>query len=148
MAATKTSKKPINSRAKGARAERELKNMLKESFPEYVDDFRRNQDQSERGGHDILGLPGFAIECKSVAEFSLPRFWTQTVDQAGRVQLLPALFRKVPLRGWEVYVHLRDLDPTRFGDTSVDDSEYVCKVSYAAFVQFARRVNSDVKIAA
>lgn len=148
MAATNTTKKPIDSRAKGQRAERELKNMLKESFPEYAEEFRRNQDQSERGGHDILGLPSFAIECKSVAEFSLPRFWAQTVEQARRVDSLPALFRKVPLRGWEVYVHLRDINPMRFGDTSVDDCEYVCKVSYAAFVSYARQVIGQVPIAA
>lgn len=132
-------KKPINSRAKGARAERELKNLLKDSFPEYLDDFRRNQDQSERGGHDIIGLPGYAPECKAVADFHLPGYWRQTVTQATTVKLIPVLFRKVPLKGWEVYLHLKHVVPGLFDAISVDAVPYVCVMSYEAFVKIARQ---------
>lgn len=131
-------KKPINSRAKGIRAERELKNMLKESFPEHAELLKRNQDQNAFGGHDLIGLPGFAPECKAVEQFLINGFWKQTVDQAAKTGELPVLFRKVPLKGWEVYLHLSHLNPVRFGNADVADPEFVARLTYPAFVAFAR----------
>jgi len=133
-------KKPINSRARGLRGERELKNMLIESFPEYADKIRRNQDQSERGGHDLFGLPGFAPECKNVNDvrFFIVPFWKQTVDQAEREDCIPVLFRKRDFRGWTVYIHLKHLSPAVFGESLVRDVSLVAQISYDAFVLWAR----------
>jgi hypothetical protein len=136
---TAAAKKPINSRQKGVRAERELKNMLKEAFPEYAEAFKRNQDQNAFGGHDIDGLPGYSVECKAVAEFSLPPFWRQTCEQAEKADMsTPVLFRKVPLRGWQVYLPLSHIRPDLASIAPTANADYAVRMSFEAFVLYVR----------
>ena len=67
----------MNSRAKGARGERELANYLKSKGY----DARRGQQYSGANGDaDVVGLIGVHIECKRVERLDL----TKALDQAKR----------------------------------------------------------------
>ena len=58
----------MNSKAKGARGERELSNKLKE----YGYDCRRGQQYcGANGDADVVGLSGIHIECKRVEKLNL-----------------------------------------------------------------------------
>ena len=58
---------PINSRAKGAKGERELANKLKE----YGYNCRRGQQFNGLEGEDVVGLDYIHIECKRVERLDL-----------------------------------------------------------------------------
>jgi hypothetical protein len=66
-------------RRKGRAAEQELVRELRDLLGEQV---HRNLDQARVGGCDILGLPGWAPECKRQEALALPAWWLQTVQQA------------------------------------------------------------------
>lgn len=129
---------PIDSRRKGADAERQLRNMLLVSFPQFEKHIKRNKNQDGFGGCDISGLPGFAPECKFEKNFLIAGNWAQTLAsvQLGEV---PVLFRKVALKGWSVYLHLSDLHPQLYGHTDRADREFLAVISYDAFVTYARQ---------
>ena len=75
-----TPKKTINSRAKGAAGERELANYLKEKGYEGA---RRGQQFAGGGDSpDVVGLPGFHIECKRVEGGNLYRWLEQSTRDA------------------------------------------------------------------
>ncbi|MFU3955782.1 hypothetical protein ACM7EA_25395 [Pseudomonas aeruginosa] len=99
-----------NSRAKGARVELDFAKLCFEHLGIKVE---RNLEQSRSGGHDLSGLDGWALEIKARANVpgrkELLGMWTQTLDQAQRAKLKPALAVKVNCRGWTVYVDLADL---------------------------------------
>ncbi|HBO9747871.1 putative PDDEXK endonuclease [Pseudomonas aeruginosa] len=99
-----------NSRAKGARVELDFAKLCFEHLGIKVE---RNLEQSRSGGHDLSGLDGWALEIKARANVpgrkELLGMWTQTLDQAQRAKLKPALAVKVDRRGWTVYVDLADL---------------------------------------
>lgn len=97
----------INSRAKGAAAERELIKELRDHLGEEIAGrMKRNLEQSRKGGHDIAGLDGWAIEVKRYKRLSdadLARIWDrQVVDQALRVKCRPALAYKGDFKPWRV----------------------------------------------
>ena len=75
----------VNSRNKGAAVEREFALIAKESCGWSL---VRNLEQSRSGGHDLTGLPGWAIEVKARADrpgpVELEQMWKQAVDQAIR----------------------------------------------------------------
>lgn len=114
----------INSRAKGKSAERELINILKVHLPEYANDLERNLEQTRGGGHDILGLPGWAIEVKRYAKVTqgiLMEFWAQACEQARKDGGRPALAYREDRQDWRVIVRASDMqmptppeDPDRF----------------------------------
>lgn len=102
----------VNSRNKGAQVEREFATLaLETSGIRLV----RNLEQSRSGGHDLTGLPGWAIEVKARAErpgpVELEQMWQQTVAQAIRANARPMLAVKVNRRGWICYVDAHDLRP-------------------------------------
>lgn len=81
----------INARTKGANGEREVADILQRVVNEvaikcgYVAPrIRRNTEQSQIGGEDLVGLPWYSIEVKRVERVDLPKWWAQTVAQAGR----------------------------------------------------------------
>jgi Holliday junction resolvase len=102
----------VNSRNKGAQVEREFALIAKESCGWSL---VRNLEQSRSGGHDLTGLPGWAIEVKARADrpgpVELEQMWKQTVDQAIRANARPILALKVNRRGWTCYVDAHDLRP-------------------------------------
>ncbi len=94
----------INSRNKGASAEREL---IKEIYYSTGIELTRNFEQVSSGGHDLIGLDGWAIECKrySVAsEYSKRMWWQQAVYQARRVRKKPVVCYREDRRHWRCIV--------------------------------------------
>lgn len=108
----------INSRAKGATAERDLIKDLQEHLgDEIAGGMKRNLEQSRNGGHDIAGLDGWALEVKrykSFTETELARIWErQVIVQAWAISARPALAYKADYRPWRFRVPivlLRDHD--------------------------------------
>lgn len=94
----------MNSRAKGARGERELANLLRQHGYEC----RRGQQYSGANGDaDVVGLPGIHIECKRVEAFQLQKAMEQSIRDA-RQRNLPAVFSKKNYYPWLVHMRVRD----------------------------------------
>lgn len=100
-----------NSRAKGARVEREFAGLCFDNLGIKV---TRNLEQSRSGGCDLNELPGWAPEIKARADVpsrsELLAMWVQTLEQATRIDAKPVLALKVNRRGWTIYVDLADLN--------------------------------------
>lgn len=100
----------INSRAKGASAERELIKELSQYLgDDLVAPLKRNLEQTRVGGHDIVGLDGWALEVKryrQIRESDIARFWEQAVEQAERIGVNPVLAYREDFRSWRVVIHL------------------------------------------
>jgi len=98
------------SRDKGARAEREVKDMHNDFFERigYAIRLERNQMQTLNGGYDLVGLTFLAIEVKMQETFSLPAWWKQTLEQA-RPGQYPILFYRRNRVPWRVRMagHIR-----------------------------------------
>lgn len=93
----------INSRAKGAKGERELANKLKD----YGYNCRRGQQFSGLEGEDVVGLKGIHIECKRVQALNLD----EAIEQAKRDSKegkLPAVFHRKNNKKWKVTMELED----------------------------------------
>lgn len=103
----------INSRAKGAAGEREFCKELAEHLGDaLVEPLKRNLEQTRNGGHDILGLDGWALEIKRykrVKEGDLVEFWNQAVVQAARVKAKPVLAYREDFRSWRVRIAMAEL---------------------------------------
>lgn len=93
----------INSRAKGAAAERELANILKERGY----DARRGQQFSGLGGDDVVGLPGFHVECKRVQAGNLYTWLDQSVRDAAGLAT-PIVVHRRNGREWVAILRLND----------------------------------------
>lgn len=130
----------INSRAKGAAGERELiKELGLHLGEEMVAPLKRNLEQTRVGGHDIVGLDGWALEVKryrQIKEGDLARFWEQAVEQAHRVSHRPALAYREDFRSWRFRVPVYTLD-TRVNPewTSV---EWTADIGIEAFAYLIR----------
>ncbi|MGL6198893.1 MAG: hypothetical protein ACRC3H_08160 [Lachnospiraceae bacterium] len=94
----------INSRAKGAKGERELSSKLRD----YGYETRRGQQFSAANGDaDVVGLPGIHIECKRVERLNI----YDAIDQAKRdkkADLLPAVFHRKNHCEWLVTMPMDD----------------------------------------
>lgn len=94
----------VNSRAKGARGERELALALRN----YGYGTRRGQQY--RGGADspdVIGLPGIHIETKRVERLNIESAMAQAVKDSGGRDI-PAVFHRKNGREWLVTVRLCD----------------------------------------
>ena len=78
-----------NSRAKGARGERELANLLKS----YGYKTRRGQQFSGLEGEDVVGLPGVHIECKRVERLNIYDAISQASRDSKKNQI-PVVFHR------------------------------------------------------
>ena len=96
-------------RTKGATGERELAKILRDELGAEI---TRNLVQSREGGADLLGVPGWAIECKRAADKSLNRWWLQACQQADRAGMKPALIYRIDRCDWRVIVAMRHLFPS------------------------------------
>ena len=98
-----------NSRAKGARGERELSNVLKE----YGFQTRRGQQYSgSNGDADVVGIPGIYIECKRVEKLNLYDAINQAKSDSSCEDLpydydLPAVFHLKNNHEWLVSMPLK-----------------------------------------
>lgn len=91
------------SREKGARAERELANLLAENLSLEI---RRNLIQYQSGGFDLTGLP-WALEVKRCETLNIKGWWTQACQQseAGpEADKLPALAYRRSRQPWRFVV--------------------------------------------
>lgn len=139
----------INSRAKGAAAERQLIKDLGDFLgEELAGGLKRNLEQSRRGGHDVSGLGGWAVEVKryrTMSDAALERIWDgQVIAQAVKVRLRPALAYRGDFKPWRVRVPIALLkDP----GTTWDD-QWSCKFTWTAdigleaFASIVREVHS------
>lgn len=93
-----------NSRAKGARGERELAKKLRE----YGYESRRGQQYSGKNGDaDVVGLPGIHIECKRVERLNLDMAMSQAIGDAKEGKL-PAVFHRKNNEPWLVTMRFED----------------------------------------
>ena len=87
-----------NSRAKGARGERELAHVLQE----YGYDTRRGQQYSGANGDaDVVGLPHIHIECKRVEKLNIDKAMQQSMDDA-RDNEVPVVMHRKDRQRWLV----------------------------------------------
>ena len=91
-----------NSRAKGARGERELAAVLRE----YGYATRRGQQYSGANGDpDVIGVPGLHIECKRVEQLNIGKAMEQSMDDA-RAGEIPVVMHKKNRKPWLVTLPL------------------------------------------
>ena len=91
----------INSKAKGAKGERELANKLKE----YGYNTRRGQQYNGLEGEDVVGLDYIHIECKRVERLNLEEAMLQAKRDAENGQL-PTVFHRKNRGKWLVTMEL------------------------------------------
>ena len=97
---------PINSKQKGARAERQLANLLKEHGYSCRRSVQYN-GQIEEGQPDIIGLDGIHIECKAVERLNVSNAMAQAVNDCKEDEM-PTVFHKKNREGWLVTMRIED----------------------------------------
>lgn len=129
------------SRRKGAAFEREVANLIKDHLGF---DAKRNLMQTAEGGHDLLGVHGWAIECKryaSIKPADLKKFWEQTVSQAIGVSAWPCLITKQDRQPIQVHIHWMGPGSDCFGEY---DIEGVATISFELWCGIVREtLNED-----
>ena len=107
----------INSRQKGARAERELASILRA----YGYEARRSVQYCGKTGEaaDIVGLPGIHIECKRVERLNINEAMAQAIRDA-RPGEVPAVFSRRNSMPWLVTISLEDF-MTMYGENVIKD---------------------------
>ena len=95
----------INSRTKGASAEREVFKIISDSLGIKVE---RNLVQTREGGSDTV-VGDWAIEVKRQETLSINAWWEQAVEQALRVNKKPMLIYRKSRMPWKVVIYARDL---------------------------------------
>jgi Holliday junction resolvase len=94
----------INSRDKGAAAERELAEFLRERGHEAK---RGQQYKGSKDSPDVIhDIPGVHIECKRVENFSLYPALEQAIEDAG--DRVPVVFHRRNRREWVVIMRATD----------------------------------------
>ena len=94
----------MNSRAKGARGERELARILRG----YGYDCRRGQQYcGANGDADVVGLPGIHIECKRGQRLNIDDAMLQAIKDR-RQDEFPAVFHRKNNGKWMVTMLLDD----------------------------------------
>ena len=93
----------INSRKKGAAAERELSKKLRE----YGYDCRRGQQYcGANGDADVVGLPGIHIECKRVERLNLYDAIAQS-EHDSKLNEIPVVMHRKNNCNWLVTLSLK-----------------------------------------
>ncbi len=95
----------INGRNKGAAAEREAANWLKDTFKlEHAP--QRNLEQVRSGGYDLEGFHPFAFEIKRCEVLSLRKWWVQAVNQCHKGEIPVVMFRQ-NTKKWQFLISAR-----------------------------------------
>lgn len=118
----------INSRSKGQRGEREVRDILQKVVDEVANEkkmlwspeVKRNLMQSMEGGHDLVGIPGLAVEVKFCEHPQVDKWWEQTLQQAQRVKGIPVLIYRKTRAPWNVVM---------LGHLSAHQEYMPCRVS-------------------
>lgn len=95
----------MNSRQKGARGERELRDIFRGWG--YTDARRGQQYCGASGDADVIGLPDIHVECKRVERLDLYGAVTQAVSDA-RAGEMPAVFHRRDRREWLVTMPIEE----------------------------------------
>lgn len=141
----------VNSRAKGAGAEREVAGIIQDYTGVKL---VRNLEQTRSGGHDLLVHPdetgsvadafrALAIECKrynSVTPGLIKRWWLQAVAQAEPLQLQPILIYRADRQDWQAMASLQLINPELTRST---DLEYTATMSIQALCHIIRDANHE-----
>lgn len=93
-----TAKKRINSKAKGDRAELALAHFLQDHG---YSDARRGQQYSGLEGEDVVGLPGFHVECKWDERLNVDEAMGQSIRDAADDAIPIVVHRKTLERAKE-----------------------------------------------
>lgn len=101
------------SKEKGKEGERDVRNLFRQLYKGHMDDvedIRRNHQQAEIGGADLIGVPHFSVEVKRVKEFygdkELDLWWSQTVEQSKKDGKIPCLVMRKNRGQWLVVVNV------------------------------------------
>ena len=94
-----------SSRDKGARAEREFANIMRDELGDDVV-IERRLEQTRDAGHDLSGLDPFAVEVKRCETLAIPKWWRQTTKQAEAASQRPALAYRQNGKPWRIMVEL------------------------------------------
>lgn len=94
----------INSRAKGAAAEREIANILKSRG---FNARRGQQFCGANGDADVVGLPGFHIEVKRVEALNVDKAMDQAKRDASKDEV-PIVVHRKNNRKWKVTISFDD----------------------------------------
>lgn len=120
----------INSRSKGQRGEREVRDILQKVMDEvgremnlpFVPEVKRNLMQSMEGGHDLVGIPGLAVEVKFQENTQVEKWWGQTVNQAERDGGIPVLIHRKKNAKWRTRMWAQLEGPFRINaDFTLDE---------------------------
>lgn len=127
--------KPINSREKGAAAEREFAQLIRD-LTGWV--LLRNLDQSRGGGYDLLAaedcpLNLFAIEIKRhavVRPHQVNEWWEQATQQAIKAGKMPLLACRADRGKWRVIVpvHWLSGNPHHYGTAELSLSDFAATI--------------------
>lgn len=141
----------INSRQKGAGAERELARLVQDwSGVRLV----RNLEQTRDGGHDLIVHPDeagsvadafrkLAIECKryqAVTDGRLAKWWAQAVTQANEAALSPVLAYRADRSPWRVVVPIALVNPAH---TRASGIEYAATLSVECFCHVVAELGAE-----
>lgn len=108
----------MNSRAKGAKGESELANILKG----YGIDARRGQQFcGANGDADVVGLEGYHIECKRVERLNIDTAMEQSIRDA-RDNEIPIVCHRRDRKQWLVTMRLKDFMEVCYGKGSEEDN--------------------------
>lgn len=100
---------------KGANGEREIAAWLRENVAALGDvDIERNLEQTRNGGHDLIGVPGIALEVKRVETLAVRKWWEQTTQQAISAGLFPVLAYRQNRRSWQFCLPASLIEPTSY----------------------------------
>jgi len=121
----------INSRTKGAAAERELFKIISTSIGIPVE---RNLIQTREGGADT-SVGEWAIEVKRQEVLSITAWWAQAVEQSLRVNQKPMLIYRRSRQPWKVIIYAEDL-VVFYGGTVI--SEELVEVSLQMGIQILK----------
>lgn len=93
--------KTINVRTKGSKGEREFIRILSEKLGL---DLKRNLQQFQESGCDVLRIPDWAIEIKRHEKLSLEAWWRQAVKNANTANRIPALAYRQSYKPWRIII--------------------------------------------
>lgn len=112
----------INSRAKGAQAERELaQELVKEGYKA-----RRGQQFSGvNGDADVVGLDGYHIECKRCETYRIDEWLTQAERDAQVRKEVPLVIFRKSRQPWRVIISLKDFLKLLKGKESDENSRFI-----------------------
>lgn len=108
------------SKNKGKDGERKVRDLFRDALDGYIPDtsvIRRNHQQAEIGGADLVGVPIFSVEVKRVKKIvwgkSLMDWWEQCVEQALEERKYPCLVFRQDFGSWLVMIQAYPAGPAQ-----------------------------------